>query len=149
MLLRYLNTIKQLLISNTTGNTEFTVPHAAPKCQWKLIRNARLELNHNREMCIVFLKMVGEVYCSTSPFRCTLNRTCNEDLLLSCGRGRQDILPNSLLTYSAVWWYEAAIGGHAITVNPCRAEFISIITHVPVHINDFRGVRARYVKCTG
>ena len=26
---------------------------------------------------------------------------------------------------------------------------ISIITHAPVHINDFRGVRARYVKCTG
>ena len=24
-----------------------------------------------------------------------------------------------------------------------------IITHAPVHINDFRGVRARYVKCTG
>ena len=25
----------------------------------------------------------------------------------------------------------------------------SIITHAPVHINDFRGVRARYVKRTG
>ena len=24
-----------------------------------------------------------------------------------------------------------------------------IITHAPVHINDFRGVRARYVKRTG
>ena len=25
----------------------------------------------------------------------------------------------------------------------------TIITHDPVHINDFRGVRARYVKRTG
>ena len=24
-----------------------------------------------------------------------------------------------------------------------------IITHAPVQISDFRGVRARYVKCTG
>ena len=23
------------------------------------------------------------------------------------------------------------------------------ITHAPVHVNAFRGVRARYVKCTG
>ena len=29
----------------------------------------------------------------------------------------------------------------------CRA--VCIITHAPVHINDFRGVRARYVKRTG
>ena len=27
--------------------------------------------------------------------------------------------------------------------------FNRIITHAPVHINDFRGVRARYVKRTG
>ena len=27
--------------------------------------------------------------------------------------------------------------------------FHNIITHAPVHINDFRGVRARYVKRTG
>ena len=30
----------------------------------------------------------------------------------------------------------------------CRAVD-SIITHAPVHISDFRGVRARYVKRTG
>ena len=28
-------------------------------------------------------------------------------------------------------------------------SFPMIITHAPVHINDFRGVRARYVKRTG
>ena len=27
--------------------------------------------------------------------------------------------------------------------------FTRFITHAPVHINDFRGVRARYVKRTG
>ena len=30
-----------------------------------------------------------------------------------------------------------------------RHVFNEIITHAPVHINDFRGVRSRYVKCTG
>ena len=29
------------------------------------------------------------------------------------------------------------------------AQGTTIITHAPVHINDFRGVRARYVKHTG
>ena len=28
-------------------------------------------------------------------------------------------------------------------------KFSLVITHAPVHINDFRGVRARYVKRTG
>ena len=30
-----------------------------------------------------------------------------------------------------------------------RCQAIIFITHAPVHINDFRGVRARYVKRTG
>ena len=30
-----------------------------------------------------------------------------------------------------------------------RRWYGTVITHAPVHINDFRGVRARYVKHTG
>ena len=36
-----------------------------------------------------------------------------------------------------------------IKVATRKTAIYSIITHAPVHINDFRGVRARYVKRTG
>ena len=37
----------------------------------------------------------------------------------------------------------------AIEIFVQLVQFNDFITHAPVHINDFRGVRARYVKRTG
>ena len=74
----------------------------------------------------------------------------------------QDLTNNYSARYTRRWFGAAEYQGIPYTLQQVHSDdwsyqyiewyytyFRIFITHAPVHINDFRGVRARYVKRTG